>query len=445
MPHEAAAPAHHDRPSLRLLDLFEWRGRGPHLVWLDAGANLHVTPRDAKGVPLPVRKALATREVLGPLRELDAKWLWVMRLDRVVDGPDLPGPDDPLHLEGALAGPFPEPSVLRAEGSLATTRLELLDALVRGGPDALGCGRGGAAWSHALVAGGSEAEAGRGEDLVLLFPGLTASGGTGNGRTACKLFFELLSGVQRDLERGKVTGPWSKKVLPVPSRLALEGELEALGYAVKRHWATRARGGLLGLFLREALKLPPEGSLSDFQHLARAFLDATPGWPGERVVALRRRTRPAVVGWNGRHHAGLWPVAVEGLAAIPTGEALSLYGSKKRTQTRAFFRADEGFVARAASALEVQLDFEDGKGELSIGAVGKYDRLVESERLELGDSLAWRQATLRLEGTVPGHQLKAGATLSVIYRGEGSLRLRGLKVSAAEARPPRGFTKAARG
>jgi hypothetical protein len=303
-------------PPDHIIDSFFIGGR--HLVErelavaVDALGNLQALPLDDfDTLTATARTELAYHEMsgVGQRRLLEATEFFLFRLDLLEQPSGAPGWNDPVYLYGALYGPWPGADRKQAagiEGQLTITRGDLLEGLVRGAGHAFryaasdGGGKRDVRCFHSMLPGDREEEIRRGAGIVLaypLFPAELILTDASNEFVVSQLLYDVLIALKEDLEREQIVHALRSMVLPVPSRMTLEGQLMAQGYEIKGDRAIKkaeAGGGFQGLLatvfgplMGDRLELPPEGEADDFLDLARTTLDTLPDWPPARIAALR--------------------------------------------------------------------------------------------------------------------------------------------------------------
>lgn len=313
LPADILAPAH-------VVDCF-FAGGG-HVVereWVvttDVAGHLLPLPGAGRAaLPETIRAESAYHEVSGGGRgrliEVAEFYLFHLQL---MEQPS-PGLDDPVYLYGELFGPYPAPGgefSAGVEGQLTVTRADLLDGLVRGAkyPFRYAGTEGDSGppprCFHLALPADREDAVSRGGGVVLAYPLLPpelALDDAANEIIVSTLLHDTLSALKEDLSRAGVDHPLRTLTLPVPSRPALERQLQSQGYevsgdtAVKKTPAGEGFRGLLasvfGSLMAESLELPPEAEVDDFLRIAALALEALPGWPSPRAAALRDRIKPA--------------------------------------------------------------------------------------------------------------------------------------------------------
>ena len=195
---------------------------------------------------------------------------------------------------------------------MLVTRGDLLDGLTRGAGHAFRyAGLGGtddqvSRCFHAMLPGGDEEDVRRGAGVVLaypLFPAEMLAADASNEVVVEHLLYDILGQLKDDLAREHTEHPLRSRVLPVPDREALERQLQAQGYEIKGDRAVKKveegegfRGVLASVFgalMSDELELPPEAGVDEFLSIARLTLEAAPGWPSPRSVALQSLVKPA--------------------------------------------------------------------------------------------------------------------------------------------------------
>jgi len=239
-------------------------------------------------------------------RTINASELFVFNVQLVEQPAGTPGLNDPVYLYGALTGPFPLSAGPAAcvEGQLTVTRADVLAGLVDGAAHAFRCS-GDAAQArcfHMLLPADRDDVILQGRGLVLayaLHPGELMLEDPSNGALITQVLHDLLRALQQDMKADGLKHPLVETVLPVPSRAALEGELEMQGYVIKGDVATRRKGtsaggiggafiNMFGALLADRLELPPQATLEQFLDIAKQTLAQLPGWPTPRHAALRQ-------------------------------------------------------------------------------------------------------------------------------------------------------------
>lgn len=289
-------------------------GSTESVVVADRRGALHLlSDRVPACLPSELRAALTQHELsgAGPPRKLHAATLYVMALDRVEQGPNTPGADDPVELSGTLFGPFGDPGpASAARGTLTVTRGELLAAIVSGVDEPLVVptvdGRTGRCL-HVLLPGDSEAETAQGRSLVLVYPLAHAElepPDVANEALATTVLADVLTALQADLRASGDKGPFATRALPVASRADFEVALERDGWEIRGETAVKldpslkkGLGGLLTTVLGvpDAMTraLPPEGTLETFVALAREALAGLPPSARMRALGAPPRVEPA--------------------------------------------------------------------------------------------------------------------------------------------------------
>lgn len=226
---------------------------------------------------------------------------------------DSPGLNDPVYLYGKLYGTFPEaPNTVAIEGQLTVTRADILNGIAEGEKHSFTYAAGTnhstlpTRCLHLMVPADNDSELQRGAGVVLVYPLPTAelaAADPSNELTIKQIVFDTVQALKKDIDKNKVRSKLSKVDLPVPSRRALEMDLESRGYLIKGNMAVRKLpvsgpfDGILesiyGKITGDKLELPPEGSLKDFIDIAALAMQSVSGWPPERCKALNRLCRRA--------------------------------------------------------------------------------------------------------------------------------------------------------
>ncbi len=282
------------------------------IVATDSLGNLQALPDSNRAnLSAQVQTELAWFEMSGyRKRQIEATEIYLFYLQVMEQLPEAPGLNDLIYLYGTLFGPYPSASPIAGiEGQLTITRADLLEGLLLGAEFPFrfaGNGEGTPRCFHLPLPADGEEEIRQGRGVVvaypLLPPELTITDVT-NELFACRLIYDTLTALKEDAAEEKINHPLNQITLPVPSRPMLEQQLQAEGYEIKDDKAVRKANrdgkepGLLatvfGALLSESLKLPPEGRPEDFVELARLTLQALPGWPTARALALRNQIKPA--------------------------------------------------------------------------------------------------------------------------------------------------------
>lgn len=288
---------------------------GAPAEWLIArmlsGALVPIPNEERRLLPPRLQQVIASHEVAGGRTlEVDARSLHLFEIELLEQSPDAPGLDDPVHLYGALSGPFPpspEAPSRVTHGQLTVTRAELLSALCVGQasaftlPPADGTTRASRAISG-VFAGDREAAILAGEGLVLglpLLPVDLSMSDASNELVVSQLVHDVLAMLRDDARANHPAHPLAQLVLPVPSRAALETRLGLDGWSIEGDVATKKPSeekgfaGVIASVLHpiaaERRVLPPEADVVQFLALAERVLPAIPGWPGPRARALASR------------------------------------------------------------------------------------------------------------------------------------------------------------
>ncbi len=308
-------------PSLtwHVLDSFTLHARhrqpSPWLVVLDSLGNLQALPEtERSAMPATAQQQLAYHEIADSHRQplLEAQEIYLFALQLLEQPVGAPGCNDPVYLYGTLSGPYPDAAgaaPICLQGQLMVTRGDVLTGLTQSAAAAFRYARADVSEQmqrcfHLLLPGGADDETARGESLILaypLFPRELITQNAANESIVSQLLYDLLSGIQEDLVRENLHHPLRTVQLPVPSRFALEQQLQAEGYVIKGDTAHKqAAGGegfqgklasLFGALLNEKVTLPPEGTIEQFLTLAQQTLTALPGWPSARARALQQLAR----------------------------------------------------------------------------------------------------------------------------------------------------------
>jgi hypothetical protein len=292
-------------------DLIEWA------AYIAGDGRLHAVRLEERSTfPSHIQTQLAFNEVAraNSARILDINEFYLFDLKVAEQPSDEPGPNDPVYLYGVLCGPYgPEVEEAPAafEGQLTLTRADLLEGVIRGvnhGFRYANPGGGGGPASlcfHIALPVDREERIQRGCGVALAYPLIPSELLTENPANEIvvnQLVFDMLSAMKNDLSKGTEQNPLRTQLLPVPSRSVLEQELVKQGYriegssAVKTPQATGMVGELLlavfGDYVQKKVKLPPEGTITQFADIAQKALTALAGWPSRRSTALQARMKP---------------------------------------------------------------------------------------------------------------------------------------------------------
>lgn len=309
-------------PPAHVIDSFFIGGR--HLAeqeWVvatDCLGNLQALPdasRDA--FPEAVQAELAWHEVSGGNRKrlLEVTEFFLFHMQLLEQPAETPGLNDPVYLYGTLYGPYPATenrSPAGVEGQLTITRADLLEGLLQGAGYAFHCAKPGgegapvARCFHLPLPADREEEIERGRGVVLTYPLLPPElilDEASNETVVSRLLYDILTALKEDFARENIKHPLRSMALPVPSRFALEQQLQSNGYEIKGNQATKKTqagsgfqgflASVFGSLMSESLELPPEGKADDFLKIAAMTLNNLPGWPSRRALALRNRLKSA--------------------------------------------------------------------------------------------------------------------------------------------------------
>ncbi len=264
----------------------------------DNGSELHAQLAYS-GVTLPLTRALAINQ------------FYVFTIEYFERPDDAPGFNDPVHLYGNIFGPVPDDSApLATPGQLTVTRADILAGMLASAPYPFHYQSTGGLWSRCfnmLLPGGREDETSRGDSLVLAYPIPTAgvlSADGSNELTAMQLLYDVLFDLRAELERHQMRRHrLQDMILPVPSRRALETQLEGKGYVIKGDVAIRNKGGsnnkvvgaLSQIFksLEDRMDLPPQATMEQLLEIARMTLSTLPSWPPAQSRSIQSKTSQA--------------------------------------------------------------------------------------------------------------------------------------------------------
>jgi hypothetical protein len=293
-------------------DLVEW------VVLVIGDGRLHaISLKQRSALPSHIQTQLAFNEVAraSSARVLDAAEFYLFDLKVAEQPSDEPGPNDPVYLYGVLCGPYGpdvEGDPSSVEGQLTLTRADLLEGVIRGANHAFryanpGGGGGPASLCfHMTLPADREQQIHKGRGIALAYPLIPSELLTANPANEIvvnQLVFDMLTSMKNDMSKGNDQNPLRTQLLPVPSRVLLEQELVKQGFriegdsAVKTPQATGMVGELLlavfGEYVQKKVKLPPEGTITQFADIAQKALTALAGWPSGRSLALQSRMKPA--------------------------------------------------------------------------------------------------------------------------------------------------------
>ncbi len=308
-------------PLAHIIDAFTLESRHVRatewIVGVDFTGTLLASPADALGsLDSAARTELAYGEVsCRPRRTIYAEELYLFDLELVEQSSDAPGTNDPVHLYGALQGPYPaapDHTASRIEGQLTVTRADVFAGLASGAGHAWRYGSSsetavGRCLNLLLPADRTE-EIAAGRGLVLAYPLLPPDlwmPAPANEILVSQILFDLLAALRKDL------GGEDAMKLPVPNRSAFIAELEGQGYTVEGGVATRRAAGtglrrvlasVAATFAGDKVTIPPEGKIDQFLAIAASALTKLDAWPTpaqraiasltQRVVASPRRGGP---------------------------------------------------------------------------------------------------------------------------------------------------------
>jgi hypothetical protein len=347
----------------RVIDVFR-AGRSEPRDWVvGLDVNEHpvlLDPSQRAELAPALQAEVSGHELLFAPRTLAVPRFFVMFVEKVEPGADLRGENDPMALHGELAGPFPSTSPQRVPGVLTTTRVELLDALVRSGPFAFhhaleeGGIRQPRTFPLHLAADGARELANAGFVIAYL---REAGGRIGNERTLRAMLYEVLSELREQVREQSPKHPLVRAELPVPDRAAHVFRLEGEGYTIEGEVAKRKRRGAL---LAERRKLPPEGTVDDYLALANASLAVVPGWPSARASALKSMVHAAQLSWTLDGSQGL-ELVVEGGEPVVLAEGAFMREAHKRP-----LRLRATMTLARTAGVEAALEFHSGGDIISI-------------------------------------------------------------------------------
>jgi hypothetical protein len=294
-------------------DLVEW------VVLAMGDERLHaVRLKQRSALPSHIQTELAFNEVAraASARVLDIAEFYLFDLKLAEQASDEPGPNDPVYLYGVLCGPYgaeiqTEPTSV--EGQLTLTRADFLEGVIRGvnhgyryaNPAGAGSRARPSLCFHMMLPLDREEQIQKGRGAAIAYPLIPSELLTANPANEIvvnQLVFDMLTAMKNDVTKGNEQNPLRTQLLPVPSRPMLEQELVKQGFriegdsAVKTPQATGMVGELLlavfGEYVQKKVKLPPEGTITQFADIAQKTLTALAGWPTRRSIALQARMKP---------------------------------------------------------------------------------------------------------------------------------------------------------
>ena len=324
---------------VRVVDHFITAGRhraeAEYVIAIDMNGNpCTIGERELEENGSELHAQLAYSGVTQPrTRALSVNQFYVFTIEYFERPDDAPGFNDPVHLYGNLFGPVPDDAApLATPGQLTVTRADILSGLLASAPYPFHYESTGGLWSRCfnlLLPGGREDETTRGDSLILAYPIPTAgvlSADGSNELTAMQLLYDVLFDLKEELERHQIRRHrLQDMILPVPSRKALETQLEGKGYVIKGDIAVRAKGGssnkvvgaLSQIFksLEDRLELPPQATIDQLLDIAKMALGTLPGWPLPQSRAIQAKTSLASAELMARAAS---PRGASNLPQIPT-------------------------------------------------------------------------------------------------------------------------------
>ncbi|MBX9568028.1 MAG: hypothetical protein K2X77_03995 [Candidatus Obscuribacterales bacterium] len=301
---------------VRVVDHFITAGRhraeAEYVIAIDMNGNpCTIGERELQENSSELHAQLAYSGVTQPLtRSLAINQFYVFTIEYFERPDDAPGFNDPVHLYGNIFGPVPDESApLATPGQLTVTRADILAGMLASAPYPFHYESTGGLWSRCfnmLLPGGREDETSRGDALILAYPiptsGVLSADGS-NELTAMQLLYDVLFDLRAELERHQMRRHrLQDMILPVPSRRALETQLEGKGYVIKGDVAIRRAGGnnkvvgaLSQIFksLEDRLELPPQATIEQLLDIAKMTLTTLPGWPPPQSRSIQSKTSQA--------------------------------------------------------------------------------------------------------------------------------------------------------
>lgn len=304
---------------VRIVDHFVTAGRHhvetEYIVAVDMAGNMvTVGENELQDGSSDLQAQLAFSNVTQPMtRALAINQFYLFSVELIERPADAPGINDPIYLYGNIVGPVPEnTSATPIPGQLTVTRADLLAGILASAPyafhyDASGTGQ---TWSRCfslLLPGGREDEILRGDSIVLAYPmppsDVFSIDGS-NEMAVAQLLYDILTDLKAESALHEARHQrLSGTIIPVPSRAALEAQLEAKGYVIKGDFAIRkglssnkfagALEGIFGSFMKDKLELPPQGTFEQLLDIAKYTLETMPGWPPTQTRALRNLCQKA--------------------------------------------------------------------------------------------------------------------------------------------------------
>lgn len=301
---------------VRVVDHFITAGRhraeAEYVIAIDMNGNpCTIGERELQENGNELQAQLAYSGVTQPLtRALSINQFYVFTIEYFERPDDAPGFNDPVHLYGNIFGPVPDDAApLATPGQLTVTRADILTGLLASASYPFHYESTGGLWSRCfnlLLPGGREDETSRGDSLILAYPiptsGVLSADGS-NELTAMQLLYDVLFDLRAELERHQIRHHHLHDiVLPVPSRKALETQLEGKGYVIKGDLAIRKPGGnnmvvgaLTQIFksLEDRMELPPQATIEQLLEIAKSTLTSVRGWPPPQSQQIQAKTSKA--------------------------------------------------------------------------------------------------------------------------------------------------------
>lgn len=241
-----------------LLDVFflrRSRAARPQLMAILSclGGGIVATPvSEATPFAPAIQAQLTTASVQtrGQFRVLTARELWIATLDAVDQAVETSGLNDPVYLYGTLQWLAEADertvslSALNQPGSATVGRLDLLAACAGASATGLQLAERDAFVYQLLLPLGPGQLIEQGQALGLFYPTLDPAvfASPDNRVVLLRIAYELLARLQQDLHVELPNHPFTKLLLPVPSRQRLEAELVADGYRIQGNSALKATG-----------------------------------------------------------------------------------------------------------------------------------------------------------------------------------------------------------
>ncbi|HEY9678429.1 MAG TPA: hypothetical protein V6C76_10500 [Drouetiella sp.] len=317
-------------PVALLDNFFTGRSFGQHAEWIlttDQYGELQLRSAEYRNdLPSELRAQLAFNEVAtgGRLRLLNVASLHVFRTQYINQPTNMAGLNDPMCLFGTIyeVTLYGKDSALLSgvEGTLTVSRSDLLNGILDGAEYVFHLGNRNEGSSdlpcfNCLLPADRVENVTRGHGGVLTYPLMPLDiepGNTHNEAIILQLIYDVLSSLQKDLIEEGSDNFLTTKVIPVPSRIALEEDLRVNGFTINGDIAKRKRGAdaksqiplltaLVDLFAAELVRLPPEAKPQELLNLAAQVISSIPGWPSNTSLATNKLCAPSNQAFREKH------------------------------------------------------------------------------------------------------------------------------------------------